>query len=101
LDLAKDTVAKISNFAIPSNRNLVFANGDADGWGFFRLIANSTSFSAIGSGVPATWKATIDGAGLTGTTGTDGDTNFGLEANGDLYVENRQTQMSLRIGVLG
>lgn len=95
----KDTVAVIPNVTAPGRRIHVLANADALGAAFFRITENNATLTAVGTGNIATWVGNASGSTMTGTTGIDGNVTFGLEANGDLYIENRDQSITMVITV--
>jgi hypothetical protein len=88
--IATDTVVVIRNFFIDGRRAYMAAQAGADGQTFVRITPNNATLQAIGSSNTATFVGNASGATMTGTTGVVGNVSFGLEANGDLYIENRQ-----------
>jgi hypothetical protein len=84
-----DSYARIKRIGKAGDRLTLGAQAAAGGMGIWRIRADSTSFTAIGAANSAGWVATATGDALTGTAGTDTQVTLGLEATGDLYVENR------------
>ena len=83
-----DTVVKIPRVTrADGSRPIINITAGSAGYGNFVMVANNATLTSLGR--TTGFEGNISGSTMTGTTGTDGVTTLGLEANGDLYIENR------------
>lgn len=87
--IPNDSFVRIPRVAKAGQRIIVMAHADGGGYAFVRLLPNSTGFTSMGATPTVGWGATATGSALNGTTGAASSVTLGLEANGDLYIENR------------